>query len=172
MSTPDTDVAASQSGWRWLPLAAGVILLDQWTKGWIEQRFALYESVQVLPVLNITRLHNPGAAFSFLADAGGWQRWFFTGLAAVVSIGIIVWLRKLSSRAQPALAAGLALIMGGAIGNVVDRLQHGFVVDFIHAHWRGADFPAFNIADTAITIGAGLLLLDAFLEWRRERATQ
>ena len=172
MSATDTDVAASRSGWRWLPLAAVVILADQWTKGWIEERFALYESVRVLPVLDITRLHNPGAAFSFLADAGGWQRWFFTGLAAVVSVGIIFWLRQISSRAQPALAAGLALIMGGAIGNVIDRLQHGFVVDFVHAHWGGAYFPAFNVADAAITVGAGLLLFDAFLEWRRERAAR
>ena len=172
MSATDMDVAASRSGWRWLPLAAAMILLDQWTKAWIEQRFDLYQSVRVLPVLDITRLHNPGAAFSFLAEAGGWQRWFFTALAAVVSIGIIVWLRRLSSREQPALAAGLALIMGGAIGNVIDRLQHGFVVDFIHVHWGTAYFPAFNVADAAITVGAGLLLLDAFHEWRRERAAQ
>ncbi len=168
MTATDTDVAASQSGWRWLPLAAVIILADQWSKGWIEERFALYESVRVLPVLDITRLHNPGAAFSFLADAGGWQRWFFTGLAAVVSVGIIFWLRQISSRAQPALAAGLSLIMGGAIGNVIDRVWHGHVVDFIHFHWEQRWwFPAFNVADIAITVGAGLLILDALLESRR-----
>jgi signal peptidase II len=158
------------SGWRWLPLAIGVIVLDQLTKAWIEARFALYEALPVLPVLDITRLHNPGAAFSFLADAGGWQRWFFTGLAVVVSAGIVWWLRRVPAREQALLAAGLALIMGGAIGNVIDRLQHGFVIDFVHVHWGGAYFPAFNVADAAITIGAGALLIDAWFEWRREGA--
>jgi len=162
--------AALQSGWRWLPLAAGVVLADQLSKGWIERAFALYDSIPLLPVLDFTRLHNPGAAFSFLAGAGGWQRWAFTGLALGVSVGILAWLRGVPARSQSALAAGLALILGGAIGNVVDRIQHGYVVDFIHVHWGRAYFPAFNIADAAITVGAGLLLLDAFLEWRRERA--
>jgi len=162
--------AAMQSGWRWLPLAVAVVLADQLSKGWIERAFALYDSVAVLPVLDITRLHNPGAAFSFLAGAGGWQRWAFTGLALVVSAAILVWLRVVPARSQVALASGLALILGGALGNVLDRIEHGHVVDFIHVHWGRAYFPAFNIADAAITVGAGLLLLDAFLEWRRERA--
>ncbi len=160
---------AMQSGWRWLPLAAAVVLADQLSKGWIERAFALYDSVAVLPVLDITRLHNPGAAFSFLAGAGGWQRWAFTGLALAVSVAILVWLRGVASRSQVALASGLALILGGALGNVLDRIEHGYVVDFIHVHWGRAYFPAFNIADAAITVGAGLLLLDAFLEWRRDR---
>ncbi len=158
------------SGWRWLPLALGVIVLDQLTKAWVEARFELYESLAVLPVLDITRLHNPGAAFSFLADAGGWQRWFFTALALLVSAGIVWWLRRIPAREQALLAAGLALIMGGAIGNVIDRLQHGFVIDFLHVHWGAAYFPAFNVADTAITVGAGALLIDAWFEWQRERA--
>lgn len=169
----DMDVStlpARRSGWRWLPLAIAIIASDQVTKAWIESHFDLYESVAVLPVLDITRLHNPGAAFSFLADAGGWQRWFFTGLALIVSVGIIWWLRRVDARQQVPLAAGLALIMGGAIGNVIDRLQHGFVIDFVHVHWGAAYFPAFNVADAAITVGAGLLLLDAWHEWRRERA--
>ena len=161
--------AAMRSGWRWLPLAVGVVLADQLSKGWIERAFALYDSVPVLPVLDLTRLHNPGAAFSFLAGAGGWQRWAFTALALAVSTGIMVWLRGIPARAQAALAAGLALILGGALGNVLDRIEHGYVVDFIHVHWGQAYFPAFNIADAAISVGAGLLLLDAFLEWRRER---
>lgn len=160
--------AAAKSGWRWLPTALGVILLDQLSKGWIERHFALYESQPLWPVLDITRLHNTGAAFSFLHDAGGWQRWAFSVLALGVSAGILVWLRGVHARTQAALAAGLALILGGAIGNVIDRLEHGYVVDFIHAHWGAAYFPAFNVADAAITVGAGLLLLDAFLEWRRE----
>jgi signal peptidase II len=161
--------SAMQSGWRWLPLAVAVVLADQLSKGWIERAFALYDSVALLPVLDITRLHNPGAAFSFLAGAGGWQRWAFTGLALAVSLAILVWLRGVASRSQAALAAGLALILGGALGNVLDRIEHGYVVDFIHVHWGRAYFPAFNVADAAITVGAGLLLLDAFLEWRRDR---
>jgi len=165
-----TQLKASRSGWRWLPIAIGIVLVDQISKAWIESHFNLYESIAVLPVLDITRLHNPGAAFSFLADAGGWQRWFFTGLALVVSTGIVWGLRRIDPRQQLALAAGLALIMGGAIGNVIDRLQHGFVIDFVHVHWGDAYFPAFNIADAAITVGAGLLLWDAWQEWRRERA--
>jgi len=162
-------VTALESGWRWLPAALAVIVLDQLTKGWIERGWQLYESLQVLPVLDITRLHNPGAAFSFLAGAGGWQRWAFTALALLVSLGILAWLRGLSARTQGLLAAGLALVLGGAVGNVIDRIEHGFVVDFIHVHWGRAYFPAFNVADAAITVGAGLLLLDAWSEWRRER---
>jgi signal peptidase II len=169
-AVPAARPAALQSGWRWLPLAAGVVLADQSSKAWIEGAFALYEGMVVLPVLDITRLHNSGAAFSFLAGAGGWQRWAFTGLALVVSAAILVWLRSVQARSQAALASGLALILGGALGNVLDRIEHGYVVDFIHVHWGRAYFPAFNIADAAITVGAGLLLLDAFLEWRRERA--
>lgn len=184
MNTRDTDVgagkgsssaaepplSAARSGWRWLPLALLTIFADQATKAWIEARFELYQSLPVLPVLDITRLHNPGAAFSFLADAGGWQRWFFTGLAFVVSAAIVYWLRRIDAAAQRALCVGLVLIVGGAIGNVIDRLQHGFVIDFIHAHWGAAYFPAFNLADSAITVGAALLLIDAWQEWRRERA--
>jgi signal peptidase II len=155
------------SGWRWLPLGALVILLDQASKDWIERTFRLYQSFVLLPVLSFTRLHNPGAAFSFLADRGGWQRWFFTGLSLAVSAGILVWLRRLDARAQPWLTAGLALVLGGALGNAIDRLRFGFVVDFINAHWGDAYFPAFNLADSAITIGAALLVVDAWLDARR-----
>ncbi|MBV6417102.1 MAG: Lipoprotein signal peptidase [Steroidobacteraceae bacterium] len=160
------------SGWRWLPLSALIVLLDQASKAWIERHFALYESVTLLPVLDITRLHNPGAAFSFLAGAGGWQRWFFTLLALAVSIGIVVWLRSVHARAQAWLAAGLALILGGALGNVIDRLRHGFVIDFVHAHWNEAWFPAFNVADSAITVGAACLIIDALIEARRAKASR
>lgn len=152
----------------WLSLF--IILLDQATKLWIVAAFQLYERLPVLPFLELTRLHNTGAAFSFLAGAGGWQRWFFTGLAVVVSIGITVWLRQLQPRQQPLLAVGLASIMGGALGNVIDRLLHGHVVDFLHFHWGERWwFPAFNVADIAITTGAGLIILDALLESRRSR---
>ncbi|MBV6422565.1 MAG: Lipoprotein signal peptidase [Steroidobacteraceae bacterium] len=157
------------SGWRWLPLAALIIAADQASKAWIERHFELYESVTLLPVLDITRLHNPGAAFSFLAGAGGWQRWLFTGLAIAVSVAIVVWLRSVHARAQAWLACGLALILGGALGNVIDRLRHGFVIDFVHAHWNDSWFPAFNVADSAITIGAVCLIVDALIESRRAK---
>jgi signal peptidase II len=123
----------------------------------------LYERVEVLPVLDFTLLHNTGAAFSFLADASGWQRGFFITLGTVVSLALIVWMWRMP-RGEKLLPLALSLIVGGAIGNVIDRIAHGYVIDFIHAHWGAAYFPAFNIADSAITIGAVLLILDAFRE--------
>jgi signal peptidase II len=168
--SPPRPASWRQSGITSLWLAALFIIVDQVTKLWIEGAFALGERVYVLPVLDITRAHNPGAAFSFLADAGGWQRWFFTGLAFVVSMGLIVWLRGLPTATHKMLITGLSLIIGGALGNVIDRLEHGYVIDFVLAHWFDkAYFPAFNVADAAISVGAGLVLLDAFLAWRRER---
>jgi signal peptidase II len=158
-----------QSGWRWLPLSFALVVLDQWTKGWIERHYELGEYTPVFFWLDIIRLHNPGAAFSFLADAGGWQRWFFTIFAVGVSVMLIVWLRKVRLKTEPILAIALALVLSGAVGNVIDRIEHGYVVDFIHVHWQQAYFPAFNIADSAITIGAILLLWDAFADWRRNR---
>ena len=157
------------SGWRWLPLSVLVVALDQASKAWVERHFQLYESMTLLPVLDFTRLHNPGAAFSFLAGAGGWQRWFFTALALTVSAGIVAWLRGVHARAQAWLACGLALVLGGALGNVIDRMRHGFVIDFVHVHWNDAWFPAFNVADAAISVGAACLVLDAIVEWRRAR---
>jgi signal peptidase II len=129
----------------------------------------LHDSFPVLPVLDIVRAHNFGAAFSFLDDAGGWQRWAFTILAVGVSIALVFWLRKLALATQGLLAFGLALILGGAIGNVIDRVEHGYVVDFIHVHWGPHFFPAFNVADSAISIGAVLVVLDSLLESRRSR---
>jgi signal peptidase II len=155
------------NGWRWLPLSAGVILVDQLTKLEIVKNFDLYERVQVLPVLDITRLHNTGAAFSMLASASGWQRWFFTVLALGVGVAIVWWLGKLKARSQGLLACSLSLILAGALGNLIDRVRLGHVIDFIHAHWGDAYFAAFNVADSAITIGAALLLLDALLENRQ-----
>jgi signal peptidase II len=160
------------SALRWLWLSLGVLVLDQLTKALIVAKFRLYERIDVLPVLEITRLHNYGAAFSLLHDAGGWQHYFFVSLALLVSVGLVVWLGRLRFRANAMLASGLALILGGALGNVIDRLIHGHVVDFIHFHWYERwYFPAFNVADTAITIGAGLLILDSLLESRRAATT-
>ncbi len=153
---------------KWLLLSAGVVLADQLSKAFIVQRFGEFEHISVLPFLDITRMHNVGAAFSFLASASGWQRWLFIGLAAVVSIGIIVWLLRLRSGSQGLLACGLALVLGGALGNLIDRIRLGHVIDFIHFHWNGAYFPAFNVADSAITVGAACLLLDALFEGRRK----
>lgn len=157
---------------RWLWVAAAVIVADQITKAMVESRFELYEVLEVWPILDLTRLHNTGAAFSLLADASGWQRWFFIGLGSVVSVGIVFWLRSLPARTPAWLPLGLALVMGGALGNVIDRVRLGYVIDFLHFHWKAAYFPAFNLADTAITIGAGLLILDALLEGRRGKRTE
>jgi signal peptidase II len=147
----------------WLSVA--VVALDQATKFLVTRFLELYERVEVLPVLDFTLLHNTGAAFSILAGASGWQRNFFITLGTAVSLVLVVWLWR-QPRGERLLPISLALIVGGAVGNVIDRVVHGYVVDFIHAHWGGAYFPAFNIADSAITIGAMLLMLDAFREKR------
>jgi signal peptidase II len=159
-------MAASRGSLGFLWLSAVIVLLDQLTKQIIERQLALFQSVTVLPVLEITRMHNTGAAFSFLAGAAGWQRWLFTALAVGVSTGLILGLRRIDPRAR-VLASGLALILGGAVGNVIDRIRLGHVIDFIYAHWDQHFFPAFNVADSAICIGAGLLLLDTWLASRR-----
>ncbi|HEU4779162.1 MAG TPA: signal peptidase II [Steroidobacteraceae bacterium] len=164
------NIPIGASGVRWLWLSVLVIIVDQITKQWIERTMVLGDSFTVLPVLDIVRAHNSGAAFSFLDDAGGWQRWAFTILAIGVSIALVVWLRKLALNTQALLAFALALILGGAIGNVIDRIEHGYVVDFVHAHWGSAYFPAFNVADAAISIGAVLVILDAILEGRRKQS--
>jgi len=165
----ETEIAGERSGWVWLPVSGLVIALDQLTKFLVSTRLALYERVEILPVLDFTHMHNPGAAFSFLAGASGWQRWFFSALAVIVGLALLVWLTRLKARTHAILACALALILGGAVGNLIDRLRLGYVVDFIYAHWNERAFPAFNVADSAITVGAGLLLLDAWLDSRRHR---
>jgi signal peptidase II len=160
---------AAASGWRWLPLAGIVIALDQASKVWMVHHLFLFQRVHLLSVLDIILTYNTGAAFSMLADAAGWQRWVFVALALGVSVILIVWLRRLAAATQGLIASGLALIVGGALGNMIDRLRLGHVTDFILAHWGPHYFPAFNLADSAITIGAGLLLLDAWREARNAR---
>jgi signal peptidase II len=152
----------------WLLLSAFIVLADQLSKMYIASHYIQFEITPILPVLDITCMHNVGAAFSFLASASGWQRWVFIGLAAVVSIGITIWLLKLPRGTHSLLAAGLALVLGGAVGNVIDRIRLGYVIDFIHFHWERAYFPAFNVADSAITVGAACLLLDALFETKRK----
>lgn len=160
---------ASASGWRWLPLSAAVIVADQVVKAWIVHHFSLVERVHESPLLDIILTYNRGAAFSFLSDASGWQRWLFVILALAVSTTLIIWMRRLRTRVHALLACALALIVGGALGNMIDRIATGRVVDFIHVHWGRHYFPAFNIADSAITVGAVLLLIDA---WREVRAAR
>lgn len=148
----------------WLGIALVIILLDQFTKVLILGNFQLGDSRYVTSFFNVVRVHNTGAAFSFLANAAGWQRWFFVGLGAVATVFILVMLKRHGQ--QTLFATALSLILGGAIGNVIDRLLHGYVVDFIQVHWSGRAFPSFNVADSAITVGAVLLIWD---EVRRVR---
>ncbi|HBG31173.1 MAG TPA: signal peptidase II [Gammaproteobacteria bacterium] len=147
----------------WLGLVAGLVGLDQASKQMAEALLTPYMPHAVVPgFFNLTLAYNPGAAFSFLADAGGWQRWFFTAIALGASVVILIWLARLTA-AEKLQGVALALILGGALGNFYDRLVLGHVVDFLDFYWGNSHFPAFNIADTAITIGAGLILLDMFL---------
>lgn len=150
---------------RWYALAALVVVLDQLSKAVVLGQLAVGESVYVAPFWNWVLTFNPGAAFSLLADQPGWQRWFFTGLALLVSAWLVVELRRPSTAGGLALA--LALVLGGALGNVIDRLRFGAVVDFIQWHVAGFYWPAFNIADSAITVGAVLLVVDQLLAHRK-----
>ena len=151
----------AQSGLKWLWLSVLVLGLDQWTKRLATDSLEMYEKVPVTPFFNITLAHNTGAAFSFLSDAGGWQRWFFIVLAIGVSVVLIVWLARLAAR-ETWNAISLTLILGGAIGNVWDRIQFGYVVDFIQVYYEQWYWPAFNIADSAICVGAVMLIIDSF----------
>jgi signal peptidase II len=149
----------------WLGIALIVIVLDQFTKTLVLGHFQYGDARPVTGFFNLVRVHNTGAAFSFLAGAGGWQRWFFVGLGIAASV-FIVWMLRTQGH-QRLFAWALSLILGGALGNVIDRLLHGYVVDFLDLHWRGWHFPAFNIADAAISIGAALLILDELRRVRR-----
>jgi len=153
--------------WPWLGIALAIILFDQFTKTLIIGNFELGDSRTVTSFFNVVRVHNTGAAFSFLAGASGWQRWFFVGIGAVATV-FIVWMLR-NHGGQRLFSWALSLILGGAIGNVIDRLLHGHVVDFIQVHYGGWYFPSFNVADSAITVGAVLLILDELLRVRRGR---
>jgi signal peptidase II len=153
--------------WPWLGLALAIILLDQFTKTLILGYFQYGESRYVTSFFNVVRWHNTGAAFSFLAGASGWQRWFFIGLGLTATL-FMTWLLY-QHHAQRMFSLALSLIMGGALGNVIDRMLHGYVVDFIQVHAWGWYFPSFNVADSAISIGAVLLILDELLRVKRAR---
>jgi signal peptidase II len=150
-----------QTGWAFWWLALLVLVLDQLSKQWVHHSMALYDSIQLLPFFNLTYVRNPGAAFSFLSDAGGWQRWFFTVVAVVITIVLSIWLARLGPKVSK-LSIGLSLIIGGALGNLIDRLWHGYVIDFFHLYYQNWHYPAFNIADSAIVVGAALLIWDSF----------
>lgn len=151
--------------WRWLGIALIILMLDQLTKIAVVGAFQLGETMPITSFFNLVRVHNPGAAFSFLADAGGWQRWFFTGLG-VLAAGVMVYLLRMHT-GQTLFCLALSLLLGGAVGNVIDRLLYSYVIDFLDFYYGTWHFPAFNVADSAITVGAGLLILDELLRVRR-----
>ena len=159
----ETSTTSNSRFYVWTAIAALVVIADQATMWAVVKWVALYEKIPLNSFINLTHHKNPGAAWSFLADAGGWQRWFFIALASVVSVVLIVWLWRIRNERQTILSAGRALVLGGAIGNLIDRVQLGYVVDFIDVHFRGWHYPAFNVADSAITCGVILLLLDALV---------
>ncbi len=146
---------------KWLILSVVTVILDQWTKIAVDQSMQLYESIAIYPNFNLTYVHNKGAAFSFLSEAGGWQRWFFAIISLVVSLILLVWVYRLEKH-ETLLAIALSFILGGAIGNLIDRVAYGYVIDFLDVHYQGWHWPAFNIADSAICLGVFLMLLESF----------
>lgn len=152
---------------KWIWVAIVVVILDQVTKYIASDSLVMHQPLAVMPMFNWTLMHNTGAAFSFLADAGGWQRWFFAIIAAVVSVVIFLWIKRLEQH-QKWQAIALAVILGGAIGNVIDRIWLGYVVDFIDVYYQNWHWPAFNFADSAIFIGVVMIIIDAIREHRAE----
>lgn len=144
----------------WIALSALVIVLDQLSKLWISAHFVYGEQLPIVNMFSLILLHNPGAAFSFLSDAGGLQRWLFTAISTTASIWMLILLRKHAS--ETLFAFAISLVLGGALGNLIDRISYGYVVDFLLFYWETHSFPAFNLADSAISCGVGLLLLDSF----------
>lgn len=167
----DNDKSSNTRFFAWMAVAALVVIADQVTKWAIVEWVALYERVPLNSFINLTHQQNPGAAFSLLADAGGWQRWFFIVLASVVSVVLAVWLWRIRNQGHAVLAAGLALVLGGAIGNLIDRILLGYVTDFIQVWFGSWAFPSFNVADAGISVGAALLIIDAlFFSGREEQS--
>ncbi len=146
---------------KWLGLSLLAVLLDQITKLWVAHDMQLFQSIEILPYVRLTYVHNTGAAFSFLSEAGGWQRWFFAALALVIGSVIAVWLTRLKAH-ETLMAVSLSLVLGGAIGNLIDRLAYGYVIDFLDIYVQSWHWPAFNVADSAITLGVVLMLLESF----------
>jgi signal peptidase II len=163
-------MATTTDNSRWLWLSVAVLVLDQLSKFYIATHMRLFEIITVLPVFNIALFHNVGVAFSMFAGAADWMRWAFIVLALGITAAIVVWLIRMPADASRWIAAGLALVAGGALGNAMDRLTHGYVVDFLQFHYQGWFFPTFNLADSAITVGAALLLLDGLILHRQAKA--
>jgi len=146
---------------KWLGLSFLAVLLDQLSKLLIADNMQLYQSINIMPYVNLTYVHNTGAAFSFLSEAGGWQRWFFAALAIIIGAVIAVWLSRLKAH-ETLMAVSLSLVLGGAIGNLIDRLAYGYVIDFLDVYVQTWHWPAFNVADSAISLGVVLMLLESF----------
>ena len=157
----NTDTMREFTMLKWLGLSLLAVVLDQVSKLAVSGSMQLYQSIKIMPYFNLTYVHNTGAAFSFLSEAGGWQRWFFAALAVIISAIMVVWLAKLKQH-ETLLAVALSLVLGGAIGNLIDRLAYGYVIDFLDVYYQSRHWPAFNIADSAITLGVVLMLLESF----------
>jgi signal peptidase II len=163
-------VAREKTMLKWLWLAVLVLVLDQVSKQLVNSGMQLYQTIELLPFFQLTYLRNQGAAFSFLSDAGGWQRWFFIALSVTASIGISIWLKRLTAARQPE-AIAWSLVLGGALGNLIDRVLYGYVIDFLDVFYHSRHWPAFNVADSAITVGVLFLLYDGLVFARRESGT-
>lgn len=168
---PESQSAPMANPLRWLWLSVLVIVLDLGSKALASSLLDYAQPVELLPIFNLTLLHNTGAAFSFLAAHNGWQRWLFAAIAVGASVGLTVWLKRLRAH-ETLMAVSLALIIGGALGNLYDRLVHGYVVDFLSFHWEDHYFPAFNLADTAITLGAIGMILESLRDARRDKVSR
>lgn len=153
---------------KWLWLSGLVIVIDQLSKWFMVSWLSLHETVAITPFFNLTMAHNTGAAFSFLASAQGWQRWFFVVLTVVISTGLFFWLKKLTTDARLE-AIALGMVLGGAIGNLIDRLYYGYVIDFLDVYYKTYHWPVFNVADSAIVVGAALLIIDSFVTKDKNR---
>ncbi len=160
---------AKSSLWKWYGLALVVLVLDQWSKHWFSANLSYGQPWVITDFFNFTLLHNTGAAFSFLSDAGGWQRWAFGAVAGVVSVVLVVWIARLD-KGKTWEAVALALVLGGAVGNLYDRMVLGYVVDFIVVHYDRHYWPAFNIADSGICVGAAMLIIDSFRSSKSDEA--
>ncbi|WP_333608893.1 signal peptidase II [Arsukibacterium sp.] len=151
-----------ETGWRWWWLIVLFIVVDQASKQWIVHNLPYGGSIPLLPVFELAHVYNTGAAFSILSDAGGWQRWFFAGLALAISLVLMVWLSRIGPAQQPRLCLALSLVLAGAIGNLIDRVLFGYVIDMLHVFYQSWSYPVFNVADSVICIGAVLLIWDSF----------
>lgn len=165
-------MTATTDNSRWLWLSITVLVIDQLSKLYIVTHMRLFEIIDVLPVFNIALFHNVGVAFSMLAGAAGWTRWFFIVLALAIAAGIAAWLLRAPAATSRWVLTGLALVAGGALGNAMDRLTHGYVVDFLQFHYQGWFFPTFNVADSAISVGAVLLVLDGMFLQRKDKGVK